>query len=74
VNFERKYMKSGKYKVSFTFELGENMSMEKVEEKLAELISDACDDDNFPVWDFELLEEFEVEYNTEEETLEELSF
>lgn len=67
-------MKSGTYKVSFTVDLRENLSIKEAEKAVAQMVSDACDDDQFPEVEFELIEEFEEEYNTEEETVRELSF
>ena len=67
-------MKSGKYRVSFEVDLNDCKSKEEAEQAVAQMVSDACDDDTFPEVEFELLEELDIEYNTEEHELEELNF
>ena len=64
-------MKSGLYKVSFTMELNE----EEVTEILEQLEEGFTDEEGDPVdVHLELVEEFDEEYHTEENELQELNF
>lgn len=67
-------MKSGVYKVSFVVELNDCLDQDEAESAVASLVSDILDEDKFPEVKFELLEEFDVEYNTEENEVPELNF
>lgn len=67
-------MKNGLYKVSFMVEINDCATEEEGAAVTASLINDALDDDNFPELEFELVEEFELEYNSDEELLPELNF
>jgi hypothetical protein len=67
-------MKSGTYRVSFVVELRNCGSKEEAEQAVGEMVSDACDVDEFPEVNFEMIEELDIEYNSDELELEELSF
>ena len=67
-------MKNGTYRASFIVELKDCGSEEEAQQTVAELISEALDDENFPELNFEMVEEFDVEYGTEEDELQELDF
>ena len=59
-------MKSGTYKVSFEVELTDCENEESARLALFRMISDLMDDDEFPEVNFELTEELDMEYNTED--------
>lgn len=67
-------MKSGTYRVSFEIELTDCRDQDEAALAVAQMVSDAIDDSDFPELEFELLEALDMEYNTEENELEELNF
>ena len=67
-------MKTGSYKVSFDVNLNGCEDSEEAHRAVALLIQEMLDEDNFPVLKFELLEEFDLEYEVEEDELKELDF
>jgi hypothetical protein len=67
-------MKSGKYLVSFEVDLTDCKDEEEAQQEVASMVSEMLDEDNFPEVDFELLEELDLEYNSEEGGLQELNF
>ncbi len=67
-------MKTGKYKVSFYVDLNDCEKLEDAEVAVATLIEEALDEHSFPELHFELVEEFELEYQLEHDEIEELSF
>jgi len=66
-------MKAGKYKVSFYVDFVKPCTETKAKLFVAHLVSEMIDSDNFPEVNFELEEEFDLEYNTDEE-VDELNF
>jgi hypothetical protein len=67
-------MKNGLYKVTFMAHINDCVTEEEGAEVVASLINDALEDDQFPEVEFELVEELNMEYNTDEELLPELNF
>jgi len=63
-------MKNGTYKVVLTIDLFECADEEEGRNAVANMLSDMLDDDEFPEVDFELTEELDMEYNTENEPAE----
>lgn len=66
-------MKSGTYKVTFHVDLVGCNNEEEAHSAVSQMVNEALDDDRFPELEFELVEELDEEYNTEEE-VEELDF
>jgi hypothetical protein len=67
-------MISGTYNVKFQVDLTGCETKEEAELAIAQWISELLDEDTFPEVEFELVEELDMEYNTDEEELEELDF
>jgi hypothetical protein len=70
-------MKNGTYHVSFQVDISNCETEEEAQRWLIKLIVDSIEQDDieFPEVDFELIEEHEVEYHTEEDDgVEELDF
>jgi hypothetical protein len=71
-------MKNGTYKVSFLVEFEVELTGYSNEEEASVavqgMVKNALDEDNFPEVNFELIEELDPEYNTEEDEVEELCF
>ena len=67
-------MKSGRYCVSFYVDLNDCKDSEEAELVVGELLSEAIDENAIPQLNFELVEELEIEYNTDEPELAELNF
>lgn len=66
-------MKNGTYKVILTIDLFECADEEEARNAVADMLSGMLDDDEFPEVDFELVEELDMEYNTED-NIPELNF
>lgn len=66
-------MIQGTYRVSFNVDFDECGSKEEATQAVMAMLSEMMDDEEFPEVDFELVEEFDIEYGTEEE-IEELEF
>ncbi len=68
-------MKMGKYRVSFDVDFDSAGSQEEAEQAVREMVIEMLDNEEFPKVEFELLEEFDPEYHTEEEEeMQELNF
>lgn len=67
-------MKSGTYKVSFIVDLNDCDTLDDAEKAIAGLVSDTLDEDTFPELELELVDEFDIEYHTEEDEVPELDF
>jgi hypothetical protein len=67
-------MKSGTYRISFDVELKDCGSKEEAAQSIAEYISEMLDDELFPDLEMEMIEEFDEEYGTDEEEIQELNF
>lgn len=70
-------MKNGRYKVSFNVVLSdcnEEDGEEVAFDTVTEMVRDMLEEDELPELNFELLKEFDIEYETEENELEELNF
>lgn len=68
-------MKNGKYRLVLEVELNGAENHNEALRSIAESLIDLDDNDQVPeAFSLDLLEEFEAEYETEEEALEELDF
>ena len=67
-------MNPGTYRVSFLVDFSDFVSQEEAQQAVAEMVSEMIDEDSFPEIEFELVDELDLEYNTEEDELEELNF
>ena len=67
-------MKNGSYRVSFIVQLTDCSDVEEAEQALLELWGEAADEGELPEVAFEMVEEFDVEYETEEDEVKELDF
>ena len=67
-------MKTGKYRVSFEVDLQECQSEEHAREAVGEMCLELLEQGEFLEVEFELLEEFDLDYMIEEDEVEELSF
>ena len=67
-------MKNGKYLVAFEVNLNNCNSEEEAIEAIRLMVSDMIDEDKFPEVIFDIVEEEDIEYNTEEDELAELDF
>ena len=70
-------MKNGRYKVSFNVVLSdcnEEDGEEVAFDAVTEMVRDMLEEDELPELNFELLKEFDIEYETEEDELPELNF
>ena len=66
-------MINGTYRVSFEVTLKNHASEEEAHESIKGMVNELLEEDNFPELNFELVEEEDEEYETEEE-VEELNF
>jgi hypothetical protein len=66
-------MKSGTYRVTLEVEIKDCQDKDEATNSLMAMFSEMIDDDLVPEVDFELLEEFDIEYQTEDE-VQELEF
>ena len=67
-------MKTGTYTVSFNVDLTECEDEESAHAAVAAMVEEMLEGGEFPEVEFELVEEFEVDYKTEEDEVEELEF
>lgn len=67
-------MKSGTYQVSFNVDLANCEDADAALEALKRTVGRMIAKDEFPEVDFELVEEFDIEYETEEDEIQELNF
>ena len=67
-------MKNGKYKVSFIVDLNDCDDEQEGFEAVMELCTEAIDGGEFPVLEFELLEDHEPDYVLDEVLLPEVNF
>jgi hypothetical protein len=66
-------MKSGTYKVSFMVDLSDCKTEEEAAKEVMGMVSEDIDNGDFPEVEFEMVEELDLEYNTDDE-IEELEF
>lgn len=67
-------MKTGTYKISFNVDLNECENEEEAKMALFHMFQNMMDEGDFPEVEFDLLEEFDLEYMVEENELKELEF
>ena len=67
-------MINGTYRVSFDVVLTDCQDEEDAKNAVGDMVESMIDVREFPEVNFELIEEEDVEYNTEEDELEELDF
>lgn len=67
-------MKSGKYTVEFNVNLTDCEDEDQAREALKKMFNDMLDNDELPQMGFDLVEEIDPEYATEEYNNEELNF
>ena len=67
-------MNAGKYLVTFEVDFDSEGSHEEAVEAVREMLVEMIDKSQFPEVDFHLLEELDMEYQTEENEVEELNF
>lgn len=67
-------MKNGTYRVSFEVNLNSCKNKAHAKREVASMVTEMIENDDFPEVDFELTEAEDVEYNTEEDEVQELNF
>ena len=67
-------MKNGRYLVSFEVDLSNHKDEDEAQDSINTLLEEAMLENQFPKVNFELLEELDEEYTTEDDGLEELDF